>query len=235
MTGKAARRFSTLGTQARAQRQALTRDLLREAGVVPVVTLDSVQQGVAIGRALLEGGLTAIEVTLRSEAAMAALPVIKRDLPDLRLGVGTVRTLDQLHDVVALGVDFIVTPGTPPALAEAIPDCPVPVVPGGATATEFMALMDLGFDCVKCFPAVAAGGLALIKSLAGPLNDLIICPTGGISEATAADFLRQPNVACVGGSWMVAPDWLAQQRYDLVRDSSARARALVSASRAEGT
>lgn len=219
--------FSPLTAQQRTQRQTLTRQLLKRAGILPVVTVNSLDQARAIAGALARGGLTAIELTLRSPIALEALAMLKREVPQVSVGAGTIRTVEQLRQVVDLGVDFIVTPGTPPALAEALVDCPVPVVPGGSTASEFMALMDLGFDCVKLFPAVAVGGLPLIKSLAGPLPDLLICPTGGIGEANAQDFLSQPNVVCIGGSWMLAPDWLAQERFDLVEQATARATALL--------
>jgi 2-dehydro-3-deoxyphosphogluconate aldolase/(4S)-4-hydroxy-2-oxoglutarate aldolase len=221
--------FPALSASDRAQRQLNTRALLRRAGILPVVTIRSLDQARALAAALAKGGLDAIELTLRSDIAMQALGVLKRELPNVMVGAGTVRTPEQLKQVVDQGVDFIVTPGTPPALARALVDCPVPVVPGGATATELMALMDLGFDCVKLFPAVAVGGLALIKSLAGPLPDLQICPTGGIGEGNAADFLKQPNVICIGGSWMLAAEWLAEDRFDLIEAASRRARTLLSA------
>jgi 2-dehydro-3-deoxyphosphogluconate aldolase/(4S)-4-hydroxy-2-oxoglutarate aldolase len=216
-----------------AQRQQETRALLRAAGVLPVVTVEDLPQAIALAGALARGGLTAIEVTLRSPAAMAALGVLKRELPQLCIGAGTVRSASQARQAVDQGVDFLVTPGTPPALAQALAALGLPVVPGAATASEMMALMDLGFDALKLFPAVAIGGLALVKSLAGPLPDLALCPTGGINEANAADFLRQPNVLCVGGSWMVAAEWVAAGQFDRVEESARRARALLEGLAAE--
>jgi len=208
-------------------RQQATRALLRSAGILPVVTVEDIAQTIAVATALARGGLTAIEVTLRSPIAMQALGVLKREVPQLAIGAGTVRTVAQAHQVLEQGVDFIVTPGTPAALAGELARLPLPVVPGSATPTEMMALMDLGFDAVKLFPASVVGGLAMIKALAGPLPDLVLCPTGGINESNALDFLRQPNVACVGGSWMVPADWIGAGKFDLVEQSALRARALL--------
>jgi len=208
-------------------RQQATRALLRAAGILPVVTVEDIAQTIAVAQALARGGLTAIEVTLRSPIAMQALGVLKREVPGLSIGAGTVRTVRQAHEVVEQGVDFIVTPGTPAALAAALAALRLPVVPGSATPSEMMALMDLGFDAVKLFPASVVGGLAMIKALAGPLPDLVLCPTGGIGEANALEFLRQPNVACVGGSWMVPTDWIGAGKFDLVEQSARRARALL--------
>lgn len=217
----------TLSPAQLAARQEATRVLLRRAGILPVVAVQSVEQAVQIGAALLRGGLHAIEVTLRSAVAMEALGVVKREVPDLIVGAGTVRTAAQAQAALDQGVDFIVTPGTSPALAQALAPLTLPVVPGAATPSEIIALMDLGFDSLKLFPAASVGGLGMIKSLAGPFPDLSLCPTGGISEATAAEYLAQPNVLCIGGSWMVPADWIAAGRYDEVQASARRARQLL--------
>jgi len=210
-------------------RQLATRALLRKAGILPVVTVESIPQAIAIAGALARGGLWAIEVTLRSAAAMQALGALKREVPQMLLGAGTVTTPLQARMAVDQGADFLVTPGTPPALGTALAALTLPVVPGAATASEIMALLDLGFDAVKLFPAVSAGGINMIKSLAGPFPGLALCPTGGISESTATEFLKQPNVLCIGGSWMVAADWIGAGRFDEVEASARRARALIDA------
>jgi 2-dehydro-3-deoxyphosphogluconate aldolase/(4S)-4-hydroxy-2-oxoglutarate aldolase len=208
-------------------RQQATRALLLAAGVLPVVTVETVAQAIAIGTALKRGGLTAIEVTLRSEVAMQALSALKRELPDLAIGAGTVLTPRQAQAAHDLGADFLVTPGTPAKLAAFLADLTVPVVPGAATATEIVALMDLGFDVVKLFPAASVGAVAMVKSLAGPFPGLGLCPTGGIGEEDAADYLRQPNVLCVGGSWMVSAQWVAAGHFGQIESSARRARGLV--------
>lgn len=204
-------------------------DLLRGAGIMPVVTVEKAEQGRAIADALAEGGLGAIEITLRSPAALAAISAAKRDVPGMLVGAGTILDPAQARDALAAGADFIVTPGTTPALAEALAALPIPCIPGAATISEMLALAALGFESLKLFPAVPVGGLALLKSIAGPLPALRFCPTGGIDEASAPSFLALPNVVCVGGSWMVPKEWISAGRFDAVTESAARARALVDA------
>jgi 2-dehydro-3-deoxyphosphogluconate aldolase / (4S)-4-hydroxy-2-oxoglutarate aldolase len=214
------------------QRQDRAESLLRDAGILPVVTVDSVDQARRLADALLEGGLTSIELTLRTPVAMEALGALKRALPSIVIGAGTVLDADQIQQSIDAGADFLVTPGTPPALADALAAAPVPVVPGGATPTEFLALAARGFRVCKLFPATAVGGIAMLKGLAGPLAGLRFCPTGGIGEDNAVEFLSQPNVLCVGGSWMVPKAWLDQGDYGRVREAAARAAALVAGVRA---
>ena len=201
--------------------------MLHAAGILPVVTVDSIEQARRVADALLEGGLPAIELTLRTPVAMEALATLKRELPAISIGAGTVLNETQLKQSIDAGADFIVTPGTPASLARLLADSPIPVVPGAASPTELLTLMEYGFKVCKLFPATAVGGLAMIKGLAGPLAGLKLCPTGGITEATAADYLAQPNVACIGGSWMVPKQWLADGAWDKVRESSAHAAAIV--------
>jgi len=201
--------------------------LLRKAGILPVITVHSIDQGHKIAEALLEGGLTTLELTLRTPVALDALKALKRALPKIVIGAGTILDASHIQPAIDAGADFLVTPGTPPALAEALAKAAIPVVPGGATPSEFMALMARGFRACKLFPASAVGGLAMLKGLAGPLPDLVLCPTGGISPSTAADYLAQPNVACIGGSWMLRQDWLDAGEWDKVRASAREAAMLV--------
>ncbi|MEG8063746.1 bifunctional 4-hydroxy-2-oxoglutarate aldolase/2-dehydro-3-deoxy-phosphogluconate aldolase [Xanthomonas hortorum pv. gardneri] len=210
-----------------AQTQNTAEQLLRDAGILPVVTVDTLDQARRVADALLEGGLPAIELTLRTPIAIEALAMLKRELPNIVIGAGTVLSELQLRQSVDAGADFLVTPGTPAPLARLLADAPIPAVPGAATPTELLTLMGLGFRVCKLFPATAVGGLQMLKGLAGPLSELKLCPTGGISEANAAEFLSQPNVVCIGGSWMVPKDWLAQGQGDRVKESSAKAAAIV--------
>lgn len=214
-----------------AQHQDKAGQILRAAGILPVVTVDSVEQARKLADALLAGGLQAIELTLRTPVAIEALSALKKSAPDIVIGAGTVLTTDQIKRSIDAGADFLVTPGTPPALADALAQAAIPVVPGAATPTELLSLMARGFRFCKLFPATAVGGLAMLKGLAGPLADLKLCPTGGIGENDAADYLAQPNVVCIGGSWMVAKEWLAAGDYAKVTESSARAAAIVEQSR----
>jgi len=208
-------------------RQHKAEQLLRAAGILPVVTVNSLDQARKVSEALLEGGLPAIELTLRTPVAMEALAMLKKELPDIVIGAGTVLTTEQMDQSIAAGADFLVTPGTPPELADALAQADIPVVPGAATPTELLSLMARGFRVCKLFPATAVGGLAMLKGLAGPLSELKICPTGGIGEDTAADYLSQPNVVCIGGSWMVPKNWIEAGQWDKVTESSARAAAIV--------
>ena len=209
-------------------RQQKAEQLLRAAGILPVVTVHTLDEARRVSEALLAGGLPAIELTLRTPVAMEALAMLKRELPDIVIGAGTVLTRDQIDRSIDAGADFLVTPGTPADLADALAEAPVPVVPGAATPTELLSLMARGFRVCKLFPASAVGGLAMLKGLAGPLSELKLCPTGGIGEDTAADYLSQPNVVCIGGSWMVPKAWLDAGEWDKVRESSAKAAAIVS-------
>lgn len=213
-------------------RQAHAADLLRNAGVLPVITVHTLDEARAIADALLEGGLNTLELTLRTPVAIDALALLKRERPDIVIGAGTILNADNIRAAVDAGADFLVTPGTPAALADALVDASIPAVPGAATPTEFMALRERGFRNCKLFPASAVGGLAMLKGLAGPLHDMRFCPTGGISESNAAEFLAQPNVLCIGGSWMLDKAWIAAGDWARVRETAARAAEIVRAARA---
>lgn len=200
---------------------------LRAAGVLPVVTVDSAAQGVAVARALAQGGLATIEIALRTPAARDAIVAIKQELPDVVVGAGTVRVPEDVERARSAGADFLVTPGTTTALADALVESRIPSTPAAATPSELLELAARGFRIAKLFPVGALGGLKLVRLLQGPLPDLLLAPSGGITEAEAPDYLAQPNVVCVGGSWMVPRDWLAAGRYDEVAAAAARARRLV--------
>jgi 2-dehydro-3-deoxyphosphogluconate aldolase/(4S)-4-hydroxy-2-oxoglutarate aldolase len=187
-----------------AERQPRTAALLREFGILPILTVASVEQAQAQCEALMRGGLRGVEVTLRTPAALDAITALKRSLPELRVGAGTVLTPEQLGAAEGAGADFIVTPGTTPALREALAASLLPIVPGAATPSEVMALAEFGFRVAKLFPATAVGGLAMLKALQGPFAEFQFCPTGGLTESDAAAYLALKNVACIGGSWMLA-------------------------------
>jgi len=212
-----------------AEHQDRAESLLRAAGVLPIVTVDSIDQAKRLADAMLEGGLRAIELTLRTPVALEALAALKRSLPDIVIGAGTVLNEAQLQGSIDAGADFLVTPGTTPAMADALANAPLPVVPGAATPTELLALMARGFRVCKLFPASAVGGLAMVKGVAAPLAGLKLCPTGGIGEKDAAQYLAQPNVVCIGGSWMVAKEWLAAGDYAKIAQSAARAAGIAKA------
>jgi 2-dehydro-3-deoxyphosphogluconate aldolase/(4S)-4-hydroxy-2-oxoglutarate aldolase len=172
--------------------------------VIPVVTIDRADQAVPLARALLAGGLNVVEITLRTPAALDAARAIIAEVDDVIVGIGTItKPLDVTHAVDA-GADFLVSPGTPANLAQALADAPVPAMPGCATASEAMALAALGFPVLKFFPAEPSGGLRWLTAMAEPLPDIRYCPTGGVNGDNAASYLALANVLAVGGSW-VAP------------------------------
>lgn len=193
--------------------ESAMRLLLRRAPVIPVYTPASVQEAVQVGAALLRGGLPVVEVTLRTPAALAAIRAMVAQVPGLLVGAGTVLTAAQVESVQAAGAAFAVSPGATPALLAAASDAGMPFLPGVATASELMQAMDAGMDCLKLFPAAQVGGTALLQAWAGPFPQLRFCPTGGITPENTADYLRLPNVSCVGGSWLTpralldAGDW----------------------------
>ncbi|MEV4890755.1 bifunctional 4-hydroxy-2-oxoglutarate aldolase/2-dehydro-3-deoxy-phosphogluconate aldolase [Nonomuraea sp. NPDC055795] len=200
--------------------------LLDLAPVVPVVVIDDVETAVPLARALVAGGLPVIEVTLRTAAALESIARIAAEVPDAVIGAGTIRSAADIAAAVGAGSKFLVSPGTTPALAEALLGSGVPFLPGAATASEVMALAERGVKELKFFPAEAAGGLPYLKSLAGPLPDVRFCPTGGIRPATAPDYLALPNVGCVGGTWLTPADALAAGDWARVEKLAAQAAAL---------
>lgn len=189
--------------------------ILRAAPVMPVIALDRLDQALPLAAALLEGGIPTLEVTLRTPVALEAIRQIRRAFPQAHVGAGTVTTPEALRQVADAGAAFAVSPGLTRPLLEAAAGSGLPLLPGVMTPTEVMAAMDAGFRFLKLFPAEPAGGIPMLKALAGPFRDLAFCPTGGISPATAAAYLAQPNVVCVGGSWLApktlmdAGDWAA--------------------------
>lgn len=174
--------------------------------LIPVLTIESVRDAVPLARALSEGGLSVIEVTLRTGSALAAISAIATTLPGVVVGVGTVTSASDIAAAVKVGAKYLVSPGTPAELAAALASAPLPAIPGCATASEAMALAARGFRLLKFFPAEASGGVAWLKSVAGPLAELRFCPTGGIDMKNAAAYLALPNVLAVGGSWVAPKD-----------------------------
>lgn len=175
--------------------------LLAKIPVVPVLTIDDASKAVPLAQALLAGGLAAIEVTLRTSAAVEAIRLIAQNVAGAIVGVGTVTKPADIDAAIKAGAKYLVSPGTPAELGRALAQASVPSIPGCATASEAMALANLGFKTLKFFPAESSGGIGWLKSIAGPLPDLRFCPTGGIDGKNAAAYLALPNVVAVGGSW----------------------------------
>ena len=184
------------------------------APVIPVLTVSDASTAADLARALVAGGLPVLEVTLRTPAALDVIAAMAK-IPGAEVGAGTVLTPEDAARAARAGARFAVSPGLTPALAEGCRNANLPLLPGAATASEAMAAAELGYDMLKFFPASAAGGPGFLRALAAPLPHLSFCPTGGITEASAAEWLALPNVVCVGGSW-IAPgadvargDWAA--------------------------
>ncbi|WP_329341258.1 bifunctional 4-hydroxy-2-oxoglutarate aldolase/2-dehydro-3-deoxy-phosphogluconate aldolase [Streptomyces sp. NBC_01352] len=192
--------------------------LLDLAPVVPVVVIEDASDAVPLARALVAGGLPAIEVTLRTPVALDAIRAIAGEVPDAVVGAGTVLTPEQVAESVAAGARFLVSPGWTDVLLEAMRASGVPFLPGVSTTSEVVALLERGVREMKFFPAQAAGGTAYLKSLSGPLPQARFCPTGGIGPANAAEYLSLPNVGCVGGTWMIPDDAVAARDWGRIEE-----------------
>ena len=202
------------------------RAMLRLAPVIPVYTPGSVDEAVAVAQALLDGGLPVIEVTLRTPVALEAIAAMVQAVPDAVVGAGTVLNGAQLEAVKAAGGRFAVAPGATDALYAAARAADLPLLPGVATASEIMRGLEHGVDTFKFFPAEAAGGTALLAAWNGPFADVRFCPTGGISQANARDYLTLPNVLCVGGSWLTERSLLQAGDYAAIGQLAAQAAVL---------
>ena len=176
--------------------------VLNVSPVIPVVTIDDPRHAVPVARALADGGVRIIELTLRTESAMTSLKLIADEVPEILVGAGTVLTPAQADAVVAAGAQFIVSPGVTPALLDHLLNVGVPVLPGVATVGEVMQVLERGLTAMKFFPAGPAGGPDYLAAIGAPIPQVQFCPTGGVSIATAPKYLGLPNVSCVGGSWL---------------------------------
>jgi len=202
------------------------RTLLGSTRVVPVIVLEDAGQAVELARTLCAAGLPVLEITLRTDAAPEAIRRIAAEVPDAVVGAGSVRSAAHLRQCVEAGGRFAVSPGASPGLLEAADDAEVPLVPGAATASEVMRLLERDYVLQKFFPAEGAGGTAMLKALGAPLPEARFFPTGGITEALARDYLALPNVACVGGSWIAPPALLAAGDFDAIGRLAAAAATL---------
>lgn len=201
-------------------------DVMRDAPVIPVIVLTEVQQAVPLARALVAGGIRMLEVTLRTPQALACIEAIARQVPEAVVGAGTVRSAADALAASRAGARFAVSPGFTPAVGRQCRALALPLLPGVATGSEIMQAQEEGFHALKFFPALQAGGLPMLKAWQGPFGDVLFCPTGGIHAGNAAEFLAQPNVACVGGSWLVPAPALARGDWDAITALARAARAL---------
>ena len=189
------------------------RSILALGPVMPVIVIDDAADAVPLAQALLEGGISTIEVTLRTQAALSAMEAIAKSCPDMVIGAGTVLTPTDAANARDAGAVLAVSPGATPSLIEGCADAGIDLLPGATSASEAMVLLEQGFDTLKFFPAVPAGGAPFLKSLASPLPQITFCPTGGITQQTAPDFLSLDNVSCVGGSWIASRGDIANKDF----------------------
>jgi 2-dehydro-3-deoxyphosphogluconate aldolase/(4S)-4-hydroxy-2-oxoglutarate aldolase len=190
--------------------------ILRLQPVVPVLVVEDAAKAVPLARALVAGGLKAIEITLRTPAALEAIRAVAAEVEGAIAGAGTILDAAQFREAEAAGAGFIVSPGTTQELLDAAKRSNVPLLPGAVTASEVMALREEGYSVLKFFPAEQAGGAAYLKALSAPLAGMQFCPTGGISPKNAIDYLSLPNVVCVGGSWVAPKDKVAAGDWDAI-------------------
>jgi 2-dehydro-3-deoxyphosphogluconate aldolase/(4S)-4-hydroxy-2-oxoglutarate aldolase len=184
--------------------------VMQDAPVIPVIVLHDVAHAVPMARALLAGGIRMLEITLRTPQALACMEAIANEVEGAVVGAGTVRSAADAAAAVKAGARFAVSPGYTPAVGQACKDLGLPLLPGVATGSEIMMAQEDGYTELKFFPAMQAGGPAMLKAWSGPFFDVKFCPTGGVTQQNANDLLSLPNVACVGGSWLVPADAMAQ-------------------------
>lgn len=199
-------------------------ELLSGYRIVPVVAIDDRAHAVPLAETLVDAGLSVIEITLRTTGALGAIEDVARRVPEILVGAGSIRQAGQVTDVANAGARFGVSPGTTDALLDAVADCGLPFVPGAATPSEMIALCERGYTLQKFFPAEAAGGIALLKSVASPIPEARFVPTGGISYETAPDYLALGNVTAIGGSWITPARIIAAGDFErigaLARDAA---------------
>ncbi|QFY42544.1 bifunctional 4-hydroxy-2-oxoglutarate aldolase/2-dehydro-3-deoxy-phosphogluconate aldolase [Candidatus Methylospira mobilis] len=201
------------------------KEIIDATSVMPVMVVERVEDAVPLARALVDGGIRVLEITLRTAAGLDAVRAIRQAVPDAIVGVGTIATPEQLQASINAGAQFGVSPGSTPTLLKAIAASGLPFFPGVATMSEVMQALESGFTVQKFFPAVAAGGTKMLDSFRGPFPQVQFCPTGGINAQNAADFFKLPNVVCIGGSWLTPKELVSAGSWaeitQLAREASA--------------
>ncbi len=190
------------------------KDIMYTSPVISVMVINKLEHAVPLANALVEGGIKVLEITLRTSVALDAIKKIKAEVPNAIVGAGTIINLQTLDKAIAAGSEFIVSPGVTDSLINAALKTGVPILPGIATSSEVMNLLEKGITEMKFFPAEAAGGIPMVKSIGGPFPQVTFCPTGGVNPKNAADYLALKNVACVGGSWMAPADLVDAENWD---------------------
>jgi 2-dehydro-3-deoxyphosphogluconate aldolase/(4S)-4-hydroxy-2-oxoglutarate aldolase len=194
----------------------MNHETLQTLRVLPVITATSVDATVSLARTLYEAGMRGVEITLRTDAALESIRAVRREVPELILASGTVTNPGDLSRAIDAGANLHVSPGLTPTLLDAVEEAGVDFLPGVATASDIMCGLERGLGCFKLFPAVAVGGIALLRSLAGPFPDVRFCPTGGLAAENFREFLALPNVLFCGGSWMVSPSLVEAEEWEKI-------------------
>jgi len=205
------------------------KDIMAISPIVPVMVINNVEHAVPLARALVKGGLKVLEITLRTPAALESIKRIKAEVPDAVVGAGTIINVDTLNKAIAAGAEFIVSPGTTDTMIDAAIATGVPLLPGIANPSQAMRLLEKGITEMKFFPAEAAGGVPMLKSIGAPIPQISFCPTGGVSQKNVKEYFNLPNVACVGGSWMCAANLVDAENWDEITRLSIEAIALATA------
>ena len=199
------------------------KEIMNSSPIVPVMVINNVEHAVPLAKALVKGGITVLEITLRTEAALESITRIKAEVPEAIVGAGTIINIDTLNKAIAAGAEFIVSPGTTDKMIDAAIATGVPLLPGVANPSEAMRLLEKGITEMKFFPAEAAGGIPMLKSIGAPIPQITFCPTGGVSQKNVKDYYNLSNVACVGGSWMCAANLVDAENWDEITRLSAEA------------
>ncbi len=193
------------------------KDIMNTSPVIPVMVINKLEHAVPLATALVEGGLKVLEITLRTPIALDAIKKIKAEVPGAIVGAGTVINLETLEKTIDAGSEFIVSPGVTDVLIDTALKSGIPILPGIVTPSEVMNLLEKGITEMKFFPAEAAGGIPMVKSIGGPLPQVTFCPTGGVNPKNAGEYLALKNVACVGGSWMAPADLVDAEDWDEIK------------------
>jgi 2-dehydro-3-deoxyphosphogluconate aldolase/(4S)-4-hydroxy-2-oxoglutarate aldolase len=206
-----------------------SKEIMAISPLMPVMVINNADHAVPLAKALVAGGLKVLEITLRTDAALESIRRIVAEVPDAVVGAGTIINETTLHAAIDAGAEFIISPGTTPALADAALKTGVAFIPGVATPGEALAMFAKGITEMKFFPAEAAGGIPMLKSIGAPIPQITFCPTGGVNQKNVADYYSQPNVGVVGGSWMCAASLVDAENWDEITRLSVEAIALATA------